>query len=90
MRTALNVNARGTVTIPRELRKVLGVLRGGLVSAGIVDGKVTLEPAMLTSYRVYSEEEVTRLQQEDTMSESDTVRLKAALRKSKSKRNPRA
>jgi bifunctional DNA-binding transcriptional regulator/antitoxin component of YhaV-PrlF toxin-antitoxin module len=89
MSMALNVNARGTVTIPRELRKALGVLRGGLVSAGIVNGKVTLEPAMLTSYRVYSNEEVARLQKEDTMSEADTARLKAAVRKAKAKRPSR-
>jgi bifunctional DNA-binding transcriptional regulator/antitoxin component of YhaV-PrlF toxin-antitoxin module len=87
---ALNVNARGTVTIPRELREVLGVLRGGLVSAGIVNGKVTLEPAMLTSYRVYSNDEVARLQKEDTMSPSDTARLKDARRRAKGKKAPRA
>lgn len=86
MNVALNVNARGTVTIPRELREVLGVLRGGLVSAGVEDGKVTLEPAMLTSYRVYSDKEIAQWQKEDTLSPAEMLRLKDAVHKTKAKR----
>ncbi len=83
--TALNVNARGTVTIPRKLRDILGVRRGGLVSAEISDGKVVLEPAMLTPYRIYSEEEIARLRSEDTMSPAEAARLKATVRIAKAK-----
>lgn len=86
MGTALNVNARGTVTIPRELRDILGVRRGGLVSAEITDGKVVLEPAMLTAYRIYSDDEVAHLRQEDTMSPAEAARLKATVRKIKAKK----
>ncbi|MFA6032854.1 MAG: AbrB/MazE/SpoVT family DNA-binding domain-containing protein [Myxococcota bacterium] len=58
MGSMIQVNARGIITLPKEIRKALGLDKGGVVMAEQRDGGVMLMPAVAYPIEIYSGERV--------------------------------
>ncbi|MDE3099172.1 MAG: AbrB/MazE/SpoVT family DNA-binding domain-containing protein [Verrucomicrobiota bacterium] len=56
MTKVININARGTLTLPKEMRRRLGVSRNAQVVAEETDGGILLRPGVTFPVEVYSEE----------------------------------
>jgi len=58
MTTTIQINARGTLTLPKPLRRSLGLENGGLVVAEAAAEGVLLKPGVAFPVELYSEERV--------------------------------
>ncbi len=58
------MNQRGTLTLPKEVRKRLGLERGGVVMAEESDEPV-LKPAVAFPIETYSDERITEFEKEE-------------------------
>ena len=66
MNTILKVNSRGTVTLPKALRKVLGLGKdGGILMYSLRDGDVVIQPAQTYPYRIWTDEEIAMFKEEE-------------------------
>jgi bifunctional DNA-binding transcriptional regulator/antitoxin component of YhaV-PrlF toxin-antitoxin module len=58
MTTTIQINTRGTLTLPKPLRQALGLTKGGMVVAETsVDG-IVLKPSATFPIEIYSDERV--------------------------------
>lgn len=56
MTKVINVNSRGALTLPKEIREKLGVSRGGQLLADIDEaGAVTLRPGIVIPVEMYTD-----------------------------------
>jgi antitoxin PrlF len=51
----INLNARGTLTLPKELRQRLGLKDGGQVIAEVTDEGIMLRPGVTVPVEIYSD-----------------------------------
>ena len=58
MTTTIQVNERGSMTLPKELRRALGMERGGAVMAETSAGGILLRPAVAYPIELYTPERV--------------------------------
>lgn len=58
MSSLIQANARGIITLPKEIKKVLGLERGGILMAEPCDEGVMLIPAVAFPIEIYSKERV--------------------------------
>lgn len=58
MTKVINLNSRGTLTLPKELRQRLGLNEGGQVVAEATDEGVLLRPGVTVPVEIYSEERI--------------------------------
>jgi len=65
MNTILKVNSRGTVTLPKALRNVLGVVNGGTLMYSFKEGDVVLQPAVTYPVEIYTDERIAEFQEDD-------------------------
>ena len=66
MNATLKVNSRGTMTLPKALRKVLGVGNdGGMLMYSLRGGDVVLQPAEAYPVRIYTDEEIAEFDAQD-------------------------
>ena len=65
MKTTLNVNSRGTLTLPRAVRKVLGVSDGGIVMLKFDGAGFTLQPAATFPIELYNDARVAEFDEAD-------------------------
>ena len=56
MTIPLPLSRRGQITLPKEVREKLGLRPGDVLLLKVEEGRLVLEPALLLSYEVYSEE----------------------------------
>jgi len=58
MSITIQVNHRGTITLPKALRRRLGVERGGVLIADETGASVTLRAGVTLPIEIYSDERV--------------------------------
>jgi AbrB family looped-hinge helix DNA binding protein len=56
MTIPLSLSRRGQITLPKEVREKLGLRPGDVLLLKVEEGRLVLEPVLLLSYEVYSEE----------------------------------
>ena len=64
--TTLQVNERGSLTLPKLLRKKLGIERGGVVMAELSTEGLVLKPAVSFPIELYSNERVEEFDKADS------------------------
>ena len=65
MKTTLNVNSRGTLTLPKAIRKTLGVSDGGVVILSFDGDGFVLRPAATFPIEIYSDSRVAEFDDSD-------------------------
>lgn len=65
MTATIQINQRGTLTLPKELRKRLGLEKGGIVMAEESNDGVVLKPAVAFPVELYSESRIKEFAKED-------------------------
>ena len=65
MSTTIQINERGGLTLPKELRRRLGLERGGVVMAEISDEGILLRPAVAFPIEIYSDARVSEFDEEE-------------------------
>jgi bifunctional DNA-binding transcriptional regulator/antitoxin component of YhaV-PrlF toxin-antitoxin module len=63
--TTIQINKRGTLTLPKEYRKMLGLEQGGVVMAESTEKGLLLKPALAFPIELYSESRVAEFDEED-------------------------
>jgi len=64
--TTIQVNERGSLTLPKLLRKKLGIERGGVVMAELSTEGLVLKPAVSFPIELYSNERVEEFDKADS------------------------
>ena len=65
MVTTIQINERGGLTLPKALRKTLGLDKGGVIVAESREGGIWLKPAVAFAIELYSDERVAEFDQAD-------------------------
>ena len=65
MTTTIQINQRGTLTLPKKLRKRLGLEKGGVIMAEESDDGVVLKPAVAFPIEMYSDSRIKEFEKED-------------------------
>lgn len=65
MVTTIQINARGSLTLPKALRRELGIEKGGVVMAESRGGEVRLKPAVAFPIEIYTDERVAEFDRAD-------------------------
>lgn len=58
MNATIQINKRGSLTLPMTLRKTMGLEKGGVVMAETRGGGIWIKPAMAFPIELYSDERV--------------------------------
>ena len=58
MTATIQINTRGNMTLPVQIRRALGIEKGGVVMAVSAQGGVLLRPAIAYPIELYSDERV--------------------------------
>ena len=58
MTRTIQINERGSMTIPKELRRRLGIEKGGVVTAETTEEGILLRPAVAYAIEIYSDKRV--------------------------------
>ncbi len=65
MLTAIQMNQRGTLTLPKGLRKRLGLEKGGMVMAEESAEGIVLKPAVAFPIEIYSDGRIAEFEKEE-------------------------
>ncbi|MGA1841763.1 MAG: AbrB/MazE/SpoVT family DNA-binding domain-containing protein [bacterium] len=65
MTTTIQINERGTLTLPKELRKRLGLEKGGVIIAEVSDDGIILKPAVAFPIEMYTNSRIKEFEEED-------------------------
>ena len=65
MTTTIQINKRGTLTLPKELRKRLGLEKGGVIIAEVSDNGIILKPAVAFPIEMYTDSRIKEFEKED-------------------------
>lgn len=65
METIIRVNDRGCLTLPKEIRKKLGLEKGGQLILNESEDGVHLRPGIMIPIEIYSEERMAEFDQEE-------------------------
>jgi AbrB family looped-hinge helix DNA binding protein len=79
MPETLLVSNRGQITLPASMRKHLGIEPGSALIIEEQDGSLTLKPAAVLEIERYSDEQITRWDAEDQLSNEERQRILARL-----------
>ncbi|MDR3402024.1 MAG: hypothetical protein P4L99_05950 [Chthoniobacter sp.] len=85
MTKVININARGTLTLPKEARVELGLAGAGQVVVESTEDGLLLRSGVTFPIEVYSKAKVEALEKSDAGLLPYATRIKAALRKRKRK-----
>ncbi len=58
MTATIQINERGSLTLPKPLRRQLGLEKGGVVMAETAEGGILLRPAVAYPIELYTDERV--------------------------------
>jgi len=64
--TTIQINRRGAMTLPKSLRKVLGVDQGGVIIAEVSETGIALHPAVAYPVELYSDARVAEFDAAET------------------------
>ncbi|GAA6733164.1 hypothetical protein YIM1640_03140 [Thermus oshimai] len=78
MPTPLILSRRGQITLPKEVREKLGLKAGDALLLRVEGGKIVLEPALLLSYEVYTEERLEEFQKAAEVSPEELTEFRRA------------
>ncbi|GAA6736437.1 AbrB/MazE/SpoVT family DNA-binding domain-containing protein [Thermus oshimai] len=78
MPTPLILSRRGQITLPKEVREKLGLKAGDALLLRVEGGKIVLEPALLLSYEVYTEERLEEFQKAAEVSPEELAEFRRA------------
>lgn len=67
------LSGRGTVTLPAEVRRSLGLTEGDVLGVSVKDGRIVLTPSVVTPVELYSEERVAEFAASSEMTEDDVA-----------------
>ncbi len=62
MRNIININERGTLTLPKEMRKKLGLTGMGQIFAEETSEGITLKPGATFPIEIYTDERIAEFQ----------------------------
>ena len=79
----LVVSDRGTLTLPAKVRKRLGLKRGDVLKLEERDGQIILHPTVTLPMRWYTDEEIARWVEQDTLTEDQKRRFEVWKKKAK-------
>ena len=65
MNAILKINSRGTVTLPKALRNLLGVTDGGTLMCSLREEGVVLQPAMTYPIEIYTDERIAEFKEDE-------------------------
>lgn len=65
MTTTVQVNERGTMTLPKAMRQTLGIEKGGVVMAEASSMGILLKPAVAFPIEIYTDKRVGEFDQAD-------------------------
>lgn len=66
MTTTIQINTRGTLTLPKPLRRALGLAKGGVVVAETSIDGIVLKPSVTFPIEIYSDERVAEFDKAET------------------------
>ena len=78
-KTSLLVSKRGQITLPSEVRRKYGIGDGGVVTLEERPGELVLRPATVVEFEMYSDEDISRWDEEDELSETEKSEIKRKL-----------
>ncbi len=67
MNPTIQINQRGTLTLPKSIRDALGLAKGGAVMAETTKEGVLLRPSVAFPVEIYTDERVAAFDREDTL-----------------------
>ena len=85
MQTVININDRGTLTLPKAFRTHLGVSNAGQIVVEETEDGVLLRPGVALPGRLYSKEKVDKLAQADADLAPYAEAMRAALKRARKK-----
>lgn len=62
MASIININERGTLTLPKEMRKRLGIRNAGQIIAEETEDGIMLKPGMAFPIEIYSDKRIAEFQ----------------------------
>ena len=65
MTATIQVNQRGSLTLPKALRKLLGIEKGGVVMAEDAPEGIVLKPAVAFPVEMYGDERIAEFDRAD-------------------------
>ena len=65
MTLAIQISERGTLTLPKSIRKALGLDHGGLVTAQTQDNGILLKPSVILPVELYTDQRVNEFDKAD-------------------------
>lgn len=78
MSAIAQISSRGTLTLPAEIRRDLGIGEGDVLTVEVRDGSVVLTPVVLTPVERYTEERIAGFAEEATMTADELARARKA------------
>lgn len=73
METIAQVSGRGTITLPANIRRALGLKEGDVLSVALEDGRIVLTPAVLTPVELYTEDRLREFEASAEMSDAEVA-----------------
>jgi AbrB family looped-hinge helix DNA binding protein len=70
------LSARGTVTLPAEVRRSLGLSEADVLSVTVTDGRIVLTPAVVTPVELYTEDRTAEFAANSEMTEAELARAR--------------
>jgi AbrB family looped-hinge helix DNA binding protein len=80
MTKIIHINARGTLTLPKEARRELGLSGAGQIVVESTEDGLLLRPGVTFPIEIYSQARVAELKKSDAKLAPYATRIKAALR----------
>ena len=65
MTATIQISSRGTMTLPKPLRRTLGVDKGGIVMADVTEEGIVLRPAAAFPIEMYSDARIAEFDAEE-------------------------
>jgi AbrB family looped-hinge helix DNA binding protein len=77
-RSIAQLSGRGTITLPAEVRRDLGLAEGDVLTVEVREGAVVLTPAVLSPIEIYSDERIAEFDESARMTPEDLDRARRA------------
>jgi AbrB family looped-hinge helix DNA binding protein len=77
MNTTIQISERGTMTLPKPLRKALGVDRGGVVMVSTEKDGIVLHPAVAFPIELYSDSRIAEFDEAEAALAKHVARKRA-------------
>jgi AbrB family looped-hinge helix DNA binding protein len=86
MTKIININARGTLTLPKEARRELGLSGAGQIVVESTDDGLLLRPGVTVPIEIYSKARLAEFEKSEAGLAPFLARIKTALRRKRKKK----